>query len=44
MCHLDGLWNGTWGVMKIETTYMGHGKGPGGVSRVTTKPRSVQIW
>ena len=28
----------------IESTYMRHGKGPGGIIGATIKPRSVQIW
>ena len=44
MRHQDGLWNGIWSDMMIETTYMRYGKGPGGIIGVTTQPRTVQIW
>ena len=30
--------------MIIENTYMGYGKGHGGIIVATTKPRSVQVW
>ena len=40
----DGHWNGIWTDMMIESTYMRHGKGPGGIIGTTTKPRLVQIW
>ena len=44
MRHQDGIWNGIWSDMMIETTYMRYGKGPGGIIGVTTQPRTVQIW
>ena len=28
----------------IESTYMRHGKSPGGIIGTTTKPRSQQVW
>ena len=44
MRHQDGLWNGIWVDMMIETTFMRYGKGPGGIIGVTTKPKTVSIW
>ena len=40
----DGIFNGIWSDMAIETTYMKVGKGPAGVIGVTTNERSVSIW
>ena len=40
----QGLWNGIWSDMGIETTYMKIGKGPSGLIGVTTNTRSVTIW
>ena len=40
----DGLFNGIWSDMAIETTYMKVGKGPAGILGVTTNERSVSIW
>ena len=40
----EGLWNGIWTDMSIESTYMKIGKGPSGIIGVTTKERSVKIW
>ena len=42
--HQDGHWDRTWTDMMIESTYMRHGEGPGGIIGTVTKPRSVQIW
>ena len=44
MNHNEGLWNGIWSDMMIETTYMKFGKGPSGIIGQTTKPRTLQIW
>ena len=32
----DGIFNGIWSDMGIETTYMKHGKGPSGIIGITT--------
>jgi hypothetical protein len=42
--HQDGLWNGIWSDMFIETTFMRYGKGPGGLIGVTLNPRSIKKW
>ena len=42
--HQDGHLDGIWTDMMIKSTYMRHGKGPGGITGTTTKSRSVQIW
>ena len=44
VCHQDGHLDGIWTDMMIKSTYMRHGKGPGGITGTTTKSRSVQIW
>ena len=44
MRHQDGHSNEIWTDMMIESTYMRHAKGPGGIIGTTTKPRSVKIW
>ena len=44
MRHQHGLFNGIWSDMAIESTYMKHGKGPGGVIGFTTKPKTLDIW
>ena len=40
----QGIWNGIWSDMGIETTYMKIGKGPSGLIGVTTNTRSATIW
>ena len=40
----DGIFNGIWSDMAIETTYMKVGKVPAGVIGVTANERSVSIW
>ena len=40
----EGLWNGIWSDMGIETTYMKIGKGQTGIVGVTTNSRTVDIW
>ena len=40
----NGLFNGIWSGMAIESSYMKVGKGPAGVIGVTTNHRSVSIW
>ena len=42
--HREGIWNGIWSDMMIETSYMKFGKGPSGIIGQTTKPRTLQIW
>ena len=42
--HREGLWNGIWSDMMIETSYMKFGKGPNGIIGKTTKPRTLKIW
>ena len=38
----EGCWNGIWSDMFIETTFMTHGKGPGGTVGVTLQPSIVK--
>ena len=40
----NGIFNGTWSYMGIETTYMKHGKGPSGIIGITTNERAVRVW
>ena len=40
----DGIFNGIWSDMGIETTYMKHGKGPSGIIGITTNERAVRVW
>ena len=40
----DGLFNGVWSDMAIESTYMKVGKGLDGIVGVTTNKRSLAIW
>ena len=42
--HKQGIWNGIWSDMMIETTFMKFGKGPTGIIGKTTNPRTIQIW
>ena len=42
--HREGIWNGIWSDMMIETSYMKFDKGPNGIIGKTTKPRTLQIW
>ena len=44
MRHQDGIWNGIWVDMLIETTFMRYGKGPGGLIGVTLNPETVKKW
>lgn len=44
LCHKQGIWNGIWSHMIIETTFMQFGKGPLGNVVNTTNPRIIQIW
>ena len=41
--HKQGIWNGIWLDMMIETIFMKYGKGPAGIIRKTTNPRTIQI-
>ena len=40
----DEHWNRIWTNIMIESAYMRHGEGAGGIIGTTTKPRSVKIW
>ena len=44
MHHQDGIWDGIWVVMLIETIFMRYGKGPGGLIGVTLNPETVKKW
>ena len=42
--HQDGLWNGIWSDLFIETTYMRYGKGPSGIIGSTLNESTLAIW
>ena len=42
--HREGIWNGIWSDMMIETSYKKCRKGSNGIIGKTTKPRTLQIW
>ena len=44
MRHKQGIWNGIWSDMYIETTFMRYGKGPKGIIGITLKPSTVKRW
>ena len=44
MHHKDGLWNGIWSDLFIESTYMRYGKGPSGIIGSTLNENTVAIW
>ena len=44
MRHTQGLWNGIWSDMFIETTFMRYGHGKAGVIGITLKPETLKTW
>ena len=44
MHNVPGLWNGIWGDMLIEKTFMRYGHGPGGIIGITLKPETLKTW
>ena len=42
--HRQGLWNGIWTDMFIETTSMLYGHGPGGLIGITLNEKAVHSW
>ena len=44
MQHMDGLWNGLWSDMFIESTFMRYGHGQQGVIGITLKPETLKTW
>ena len=44
MRHKQGLWNGIWSDMYIETTFMRYGHESGGLIGITQKPGTVAKW
>ena len=43
-CHRDGIWNGLWSDMMIESMFMRFGHGPGGITGVTLNQPAVRCW
>ncbi len=44
MHHIDGLFNGIWSDMAIETTFMRYGHGQNGIVGITLKPETLETW
>ena len=44
MRHVQGLWNGIWSDMFIETTFMRYGHGKAGIIGITLKPETLKTW
>ena len=44
MHHTDGLFNGIWSDMAIETTFMRYGHSRGGIIGITLQPDTVKTW
>ncbi len=44
MRHMDGLWNGIWSDMFIESTFMRYGHGQLGIIGITLKPETLKTW
>ena len=42
--HHDGLWNGAWSDLFIETTYMRYAHGPSGIIGFTLNESTLAIW
>ena len=42
--HIDGVWNGIWSDMFIETTFMRYGKGKHGIIGITLNPEALKSW
>jgi len=44
MRHMNGLWNGIWSDMFIESTFMRYGHGKAGIVGITLKPETLKTW
>ena len=44
MRHIDGIWNGIWSDMLIETTFMRYGKGKHSIIRTKLNPETLKSW
>ena len=44
MRHNQGIWNGIWSDMFIESTFMRYGHESGGLTGLTVKPSAVTRW
>ena len=44
MHHVPGVWNGIWGDMFIETTFMRYGHSHGGIIGITLRPDTLKAW
>ena len=44
MHHTDGLWNGIWSDLFIESTYMRYGYGPSGIIGATLSKTTLAVW
>lgn len=44
MHHNEGIHNGIWSDMAIETTYMRYGHSTGGITGITLKEETLKVW
>jgi hypothetical protein len=44
MHHIQGLWNGIWSDLFIESTFMRYGHSKGGIVGITLKPEALKVW
>ena len=44
MHHTDGLWNGIWSDLFIESTNMHHGHDPSGIIGTTLSETTLAVW
>ena len=42
--HIQGVWNGIWSCMMIESGFLRYGKGPSGIIGITLPPNTLEIW
>ena len=44
MHHIQGIWNGVWSDLFIESTFMRYGHSKGGIVGITLKPEALKVW
>jgi hypothetical protein len=44
MHHMQGVWNGIWSDMFIETTFMRYGNSHGEIIGITLRPKTPKTW
>ena len=40
----NGIWNGLWSDLYIESTFMRYGHSPGGIIGITQQPSTLKRW